>query len=67
LLSAPRAPALFFELDPRLCARVGATPRRVKQLLVDYGYRIYRWRGAQLTPVSLDEPLGAEGLFTLKS
>jgi FkbM family methyltransferase len=67
LLSAPRAPVLFFELDPRLCARLGVTPRQVKQLLVDYGYHIYRWREAQLMPVRLDEPHAAEDLFALKS
>jgi len=67
LLSSPSAPALFFEIDEQLCARFGSTPRQVKQLLIDCGYSIYRWRGNALRPVSLDERHGHEDLFALKS
>lgn len=66
LLAKDDAPAVFFEVDAELCARFGATPREVKQFLVDCGYGIYRWRRAAFAPVAVDEQHGHEDLFALK-
>ena len=38
----------------------------VKQLLVDHGYGIYRWRDSAFGGVTVDEPHGHEDLFALK-
>jgi FkbM family methyltransferase len=65
-LSSDRAPSIFFELSEQLCARCGVTGRDVKQLLVDHGYAIYRWRGSSLRPVELDERHQHEDLFAIK-
>jgi FkbM family methyltransferase len=67
LLASNDAPALFFEMDDHLCARNGTTSGEVKQILVDYGYRIYRWQHGALVPVGVDEKHGHEDLFALKS
>jgi hypothetical protein len=65
-LSSEGAPVIFFEVDERLCARFGTTPREVKQLLVDHGYGIYRWRDAAFSAVDAGEAHGHEDLFALK-
>ena len=66
LLSSESAPILFFEIDDDLCADFGTTARDVKQLLIDYGYAIYRWHEAGARVVSLDERQPHEDLFALK-
>jgi len=65
-LSRADAPAIFFEVDERLCAAAGTTPRAVKELLIAYGYGIFRWRGETFVPVAIEEPHGHEDLFALK-
>lgn len=66
LLSGERAPAVFFEADDELCAGFGTTTRDVKQLLVDHGYEIYRWRARTFSRVPVAEPHRHEDLFALK-
>lgn len=66
LLSSEDAPAVFFEIDARLCAAAGTTTTEVKQLLIDYGYGVFRRRGGAFVRVGLDEPHGHEDLFALK-
>ena len=65
-LARADAPAIFFEVDERLCAAAGTTPREVKQLLIAYGYGIFRWRRGAFVPVAIDERHGHEDLFALK-
>ncbi len=67
LLSGAGAPAIFFEMDDALCARFGTSGREVKQLLVEYGYHVYRWRDAAFISVSVEEAHGHEDLFAMKS
>jgi FkbM family methyltransferase len=67
LLSSERAPIVFFELDEKLCAPFDTTPREVRQLLIDRGYAMYRWRDSALSPVALAERHGPEDLFALKA
>lgn len=57
------ASIIFFEIDETLCARFDTTPRDIKQLLVDRGFKIERWDGS---PVSIDERHGHEDLFALR-
>ncbi len=66
LLSSDRAPVIFFEVNEELCARCGVTGRDVKQLLVDHGYRIFRWRGGAFSSVAVEETHRHEDLFALK-
>lgn len=66
ILSGGDAPAVFFEMDARLCGKAGTTPAEVKRLLIDYGYGIFRCRGGALVPVAIDEPHRHEDLFALK-
>ena len=65
-LSRDDAPAIFFEVDERLCAAAGTTPREVKQTLVDYGYGIFTWRRGAFGPVAVDDRHRHEDLFALK-
>jgi FkbM family methyltransferase len=65
-LSRADAPAVFFEVDERLCAAAGTTPREVKDLLIEYGYGIFRWRRGAFVAVSIDERHAHEDLFALK-
>jgi FkbM family methyltransferase len=65
-LLRPDAPAIFFEVDERLCAAAGTTPREVKQTLIEYGYGIFRWRSGGFVPVTIDERHAHEDLFALK-
>ena len=67
LLSGKRAPAVMFEIDARLCARFGTTPREVKELLTDCGYAILRRRRGVLAPVTIDEEHEHEDLFAVKA
>ncbi|HWW62683.1 MAG TPA: FkbM family methyltransferase [Thermoanaerobaculia bacterium] len=60
---ALKVPIILFEIDEQLCARFGATPREIKQLLVDRGYTIQRHDGS---PVSIDERHGHEDLFAMR-
>jgi FkbM family methyltransferase len=66
LLASENAPAIFFEIDEKLCASFGVTTRQVKQLLVDHGYAIYRWQHSRFVAVAIDEPHPHEDLFALK-
>ena len=66
LLSRDDAPAVFFEIDARLCGKAGTTTTDVKRLLIGHGYTIFRCRGGALVPVALDEPHRHEDLFALK-
>ena len=66
LLSSKRAPIVFFELDEKLRAPFGTTPR-VRQFRVDRGYAMYRWRDSAVSPVALAERHGPEDLFALKA
>lgn len=66
LLSSENAPAIFFEIDEHLCAALGVTTRQVKQLLIDFGYAIYRWQRSRFVPVAIDELHPHEDLFALK-
>jgi FkbM family methyltransferase len=66
VLSSDRAPAIFFELSEQLCARCGVTGSDVKQLLVDHGYAIYRWRRSSFVPVEVGETHEHEDLFAIK-
>jgi FkbM family methyltransferase len=66
LLSAEEAPIIFFEADDRLSAMFGVSTRQVKQLLVDHGYGIYRWRNSGYMPVPVEEAHQDEDLFALK-
>jgi FkbM family methyltransferase len=65
-LSRDDAPAIFFEVDERLCAAAGTTPGGVKQLLVEYGYGIFAWRRGAFVPVAIDARHAHEDLFALK-
>jgi FkbM family methyltransferase len=65
-LSRADAPAIFFEVDERLCAAAGTTPRAVKELLIEYGYGIFHWRRGAFVPVATDARHGHEDLFALK-
>jgi FkbM family methyltransferase len=65
-LSRADAPAIFFEVDARLCAATGTTPHDVKRRLGDYGYGIFRWRDGRFVPVAIDERHPHEDLFALK-
>ncbi|HVR41175.1 MAG TPA: FkbM family methyltransferase [Thermoanaerobaculia bacterium] len=65
-LSSANAPIVFFEINEKLCASFGATTRDVKQLLVECGYGIYRWRRSKFESVSLEERHEHEDLFALK-
>ena len=65
-LTRADAPAIFFEVDERLCAAAGTTPRAVKELLIEYGYGIFRWRGGTFVRVPIDERHAHEDLFALK-
>jgi FkbM family methyltransferase len=65
-LARAGAPAIFFEVDERLCAAAGTTPQAVKALLIDYGYAIFRWRSGRFVPVPTEERHGHEDLFALK-
>ena len=67
LLSSQRAPIVFVELDEKLCAPFGATPREVRGFLVDRGYAMYRWRDSAFSPVGPDERHGPEDIFALKA
>jgi hypothetical protein len=67
VLSSDQAPAIFFELSEQLCANCGVTGREVKQLLLDHGYDIYRWRDASLIPVAVEERHYQEDLFAVKA
>ena len=64
-LSGADAPAIFFEVDERLCAAAGTTPHEVKQTLIEFGYGIFRWRGGRFVPVAIEERHGHEDLFAL--
>lgn len=66
LLSGAGAPAIFFEADEALSAGFGATTRGVKQVLVDHGYDIYRWRTGAFSRVSVAETHRQDDLFALK-
>jgi FkbM family methyltransferase len=66
LLTGEQAPAVFFEIDARLCGAAGTSTIEVKQLLIDYGYTVFRRRGGRFVPVAIDEPHGHEDLFALK-
>ena len=66
-ISSETGPAIFFEVSDHLCERSGVTVREVKQLLLDHGYRLYRWRGNRLSPVQVEESHSHEDLFALKS
>jgi FkbM family methyltransferase len=66
VLSGAAAPAVFFELDQRLCAAAGTTTTDVKRLLVEYGYGIFRRHNRAFSLVEIDEPHGHEDLFALK-
>jgi FkbM family methyltransferase len=65
-LARADAPAIFFEVDERLCAAAGTTPREVKQLLIEHGYGIFRWRRGAFVAVAIEERHGHEDLFALK-
>lgn len=66
LLSGKEAPAIFFEVNNTLSASFGTSTREVKELLISYGYGIYRWRNAKFAAVPVDEAHGHEDLFALK-
>ena len=66
LMASESAPILFFEMDDQLCASFGTTTREIKQLLLEYGYAIYRWHDASFAPVTVEERHGHEDLFALK-
>jgi FkbM family methyltransferase len=67
LLASDAAPIVFFELHDALCAACQVTARDVKQLLIDYGYGIYRWRRHRFQSVEVDERHQGEDLFALKA
>jgi FkbM family methyltransferase len=66
LMSSETAPAVFFEMSDQLCERSGATVQQVKQLLLDHGYQVYRWRQHRFARVPVDESHTNEDLFALK-
>lgn len=65
-LSRADAPAIFFEVDERLCEAAGTSPCEVKALLIEYGYGIFRWRSGAFVRVGVEEPHGHEDLFALQ-
>ena len=65
-LSRADAPAIFFEVDERLCAAAGTTPGEVKALLIEYGYSVFEWRTRAFVPVAIDARHRHEDLFALK-
>jgi FkbM family methyltransferase len=65
-LSRADAPAIFFEVDERLCAAAGTTPREVKAVLIAYGYGIFQWRDGAFVPAAIDARHRHEDLFALK-
>jgi FkbM family methyltransferase len=68
LLASDAAPIVFFELNDALCSACQVTARDVKQLLIDFGYAIYRWRRPGFQHVALDERhQDGEDLFALKA
>jgi FkbM family methyltransferase len=74
LLASAAAPIVFFELNDALCRACQVTARDVKQLLIDHGYTICRWRRSRFQHVAgfqhvaLDERhQDGEDLFALKA
>jgi FkbM family methyltransferase len=67
LLASDAAPIVFFELNDALCAACHVTARDVKQLLIDHGYGVYRWRRRRFQPVAPAERHQGEDLFALKA
>jgi FkbM family methyltransferase len=65
-LARADAPAIFFEVDERLCAAAGTTPLEVKSVLIDYGYGIFQWRSGGFLAVAIDARHRHEDLFALK-
>jgi len=66
VLSLPQAPVILFEAAEPLAARFGSSSSKVKSLLSEHGYGIYRYRRRALEPVPIDEPHAHEDLFAFK-
>ena len=66
LLASDASPIVFFELNDALCSACQVTARDVKQLLIDHGYGVYRWRSRRFEAVAPAERHQGEDLFALK-
>ena len=56
VLSSPQAPALLFEVNDATAAPLGSSSVAVKQLLREYGYRVYSFEGGRLAEVDARRP-----------
>ena len=66
LLGAAEAPAMMFESGESLAGPLNSSSPKVKALLKDYGYEIYRYDGKRLEPVAVEQCHVCDDLFAFK-
>lgn len=54
ILRKENGPVIYLEINPYLLDKQKVNPADVKKQLVDYGYRLFRYRNKRLIPVSPD-------------